>query len=668
MNNTAARQLRILDFETGLQLEEFTGSVGVRAMSWSSDDLLLATGDSDGQVFVWHVPERKLASVLEGHSNAVIRSAFAHHGYLLMTHSWDSTSRMWNAATGECLVTFNGAALRFSPDDRHTVVMADLTFQFHAIAHGKELRELHPCAAGNRTDNPDQLAIIHGAFHPDGQMLGTGSMDGARFWDLSTGRELAWLPIGACHSVLLHPTGDAVLTLSDAGIFRWPLSKSSSDDFHAIHCGPPQKLGADLSSMTPHDGQWLPGHQHVVVNDYNNGRIVIMDAEKPHGASPPRVFSSSHRRVLNISVSPDGQWIAAGGHKELAIQVWNVSTGERHTIPRIDSLTDTIFSVSFSPDNRWLVSAAVSEPAHTGYYFYEVGTWKRHRFVKASQSAATAEFTTRGRIAALVSGPHEVLLADGSTGQQLARIEMNGLWNIPVDFSSDDSKLAIRRDSKSIMVLDLARMGSQLAELGLDWSLSHSGSKGDHSSNPVEFQVDLGELPRELERQSLQSKATAHATAGLAHSIAERFEEATREFEQAIELDPANPTALNSYAWMLVACPDLARRDPPRGLELARRCVEQLPTTAAYLNTLGVAQYRVGEWQAAIETLQKAEAALPDVDFGYNALVIAMAHWQLGRHDEARNWLQQAVDWQEKKKNTDKELRRFRTEAEGLMK
>ncbi len=666
VNNVSAHQLRILDFETGLQLEEFTGSVGVVSMSWSSDDLLLATGNSDGQVFVWHVPERKLVSILDGHSGAVVRSAFAHQGYLLATHSWDSTSRMWNAATGECLVTVNGAAFCFSPDDRHTVVMADLTFQLHEIAHGQEVRELHPSAAGNRTDNPAQLAINHGSFHPDGQILGTGSMDGARFWDLSTGRELAWLPIGACQRVLFHPTGDAVLTLSDAGIFRWPLSKSSSD-FDVMQCGPPRKLGIDLSSMTPRDGQWFTGHQHVVVNDYNNGRIVIIDAENPHGASPPREFSSSHRRVVNISVSPDGQWIAAGGHKERAIQVWNVATGERHTVPHSDSLTDTLFSVSFSPDNRWLVSAAVGEPAHTGYYFYEVGTWKQHRFVKSFQSVAAPEFDTRGRIAALVSGPHEVLLADGSTGHQLARIEMNGLWNIPVDFSSDDSKLAIRRDWKSIMVLDLARMGSHLAELGLDWSLSHSGSKGDHSSKPVEFQVDLGDLPHELERLSRQSKAAAHASGGQAHSTAGRFEEAKTEFEQAIELDPTNPTTLNNYAWMLVTCPDLALRDPPRGLELARRCVAQAPTTSTYLNTLGVAEYRVGEWQAAIETLQKAEATLPDVDFGYNALVIAMAHWQLGRHDEARNWFQQAIDWQEKKNVTADELLRFRTEAEELM-
>ncbi len=51
-----------------------------------------------------------------------------------------------------------------------------------------------------------------------------------------------------------------------------------------------------------------------------------------------------------------------------------------------------------------------------------------------------------------------------------------------------------------------------------------------------------------------------------------------------------------------------------------------------------------------------------------NTLFIAMAHWRLGHHDEARKWFQQAVDWQEKKNVTDDELPRFRVEAEGPLK
>ena len=42
---------------------------------------------------------------------------------------------------------------------------------------------------------------------------------------------------------------------------------------------------------------------------------------------------------------------------------------------------------------------------------------------------------------------------------------------------------------------------------------------------------------------------------------------------------------------------------------------------------------------------------------------LAMAHWQLDEKDEARKWYDQGVQWMEKNKPEDEELRRFREEA-----
>jgi hypothetical protein len=44
-----------------------------------------------------------------------------------------------------------------------------------------------------------------------------------------------------------------------------------------------------------------------------------------------------------------------------------------------------------------------------------------------------------------------------------------------------------------------------------------------------------------------------------------------------------------------------------------------------------------------------------------------MAHWQAGQRDQARKWYAQAVDWMEKNKSQDEELRRFRDEAAALL-
>ena len=44
-----------------------------------------------------------------------------------------------------------------------------------------------------------------------------------------------------------------------------------------------------------------------------------------------------------------------------------------------------------------------------------------------------------------------------------------------------------------------------------------------------------------------------------------------------------------------------------------------------------------------------------------------MAHWQVGNKEEARRWYDKAVEWMEKNKPDDEELRRFRAEAAELL-
>lgn len=45
---------------------------------------------------------------------------------------------------------------------------------------------------------------------------------------------------------------------------------------------------------------------------------------------------------------------------------------------------------------------------------------------------------------------------------------------------------------------------------------------------------------------------------------------------------------------------------------------------------------------------------------------LAMAHWQLGEKDKAREWFAKSVQWMEKGAK-DEELRRFRVEAAELL-
>ena len=71
-----------------------------------------AAAGHDPRVYVWNVRRGTLASVLQGHTGEIIGAQFAHTGYLLATASWDGTTRLWDAASGEPLATAPGGSLR----------------------------------------------------------------------------------------------------------------------------------------------------------------------------------------------------------------------------------------------------------------------------------------------------------------------------------------------------------------------------------------------------------------------------------------------------------------------------------------------------------------------------------------------------------------------------
>jgi|SRR5579884_1668420 len=122
---------------------------------------------------------------------------------------------------------------------------------------------------------------------------------------------------------------------------------------------------------------------------------------------------------------------------------------------------------------------------------------------------------------------------------------------------------------------------------------------------------------------------------------------------------------MNNLAWMLATCPDVKIRDPGRAVALAKKVVELAPGVGNFWNTLGVAQYRNGDWKSAIEALMKSVQLQEGNSFDFFCL--ATAHWQLGEKDKARAWYEKAIAWMDKHNPHDEELKRFRAEATALL-
>jgi serine/threonine protein kinase/Flp pilus assembly protein TadD len=143
-----------------------------------------------------------------------------------------------------------------------------------------------------------------------------------------------------------------------------------------------------------------------------------------------------------------------------------------------------------------------------------------------------------------------------------------------------------------------------------------------------------------------------------------------RELLDLLEKIAARAPDVASYkkdlAWFLVACADSSFRNPARAVGLAEKAVASSPQNATFLHTLGMAQYRQAQWQAAIASLNKAKQLCGESDES-DWLFLAMAHWRLGDKKTAQACYERAVEILKRYEWPPAEAARWRAEAAALL-
>ncbi len=684
VNDYLVPLVRIIDLESGDELASWSQNVGKYALAWSADGKLLASGGS--QIFVRRLPEGDLVSVFEGEN---LRASFVNRGHILATTGWAANStQLWDAVTGTKLVEAMGTMLRLSPDGRQLAFCHGDRIGIWKVAHQLESRTIRLGLPGRQQDMFDSIFGSKGAAG----LLATVGSSGVWLWDRASGQELAHLDTGDTRSVLFREDGSGLVTASVThDVYYWPIHRESDRGTHIVRVGPPRMLLA-LGQTTFVATALLPDNRGVAVADNANRRVLIIPFDNDQTTNEMRIeLPSEHGRIMSLSVSADGRWLAAGGWKERGIQVWNLDQRRLTCVlPHSDSQTATIFFVRFSPDGRFLMSAASAEDFGS-YLTYRVGSWERERSQSAGLTPGVgAAFSGDGRVMAQSLSPNEILVSSTTSGQELKRLPVGHQRALPSAFSDDGSELVIASGSQPMVWWNLNRVDQRLRELGLEWdsedgvpveaaidqthvrpktTISDKWSDHETIADRLTVHVDQGELPKLVAAHEKALAVAEQMRLADVHKEGQNWVMVRTTLEHGLVIDSGNAHIQNDLAWFLSTCPDLAQRDFARARELASQAVNGQPQIAAYRNTLGVAQYRAGQWQEAIDTLNKAEELRPGVSFGHNALFIAMSHWQLGEQEAARDWMDQAIAWlaAQAASPDDEELRRFRLEAESLI-
>jgi WD40 repeat protein/Flp pilus assembly protein TadD len=630
-------------------------------------------------------------AVLEGHQRSVVAVAFAAGGEVLISSSWDGTSRLWDPWARRELRSLAGAARQVSRDGQRLAVLSGRSLALWEVAPGRGLRTLpRSRAAGQECCNSL-------AFSPDGRFLLGSTRLGVWVWDLAGEKEAVLLPLSNTKDAQFHPSGKELFTSGDAGLHRWTVRTQAG----ALRIGPARKVLVP----GPLEGISLDGRGRVLTVAGPGGtagsRILWLD--RP----PEKAIPVSHDMAVFATTSPNGQWAATGTWNGFGVKVWEAHSGRllRHLIPE-----ERISTVAFSLDGRWLATGT-----GTALALWKVGSWELAREVprqEGLENPVRAAFAGDGKLLALTPGPSVVQLIDPATGRPVARLEASDsdpVWCVA--FSPEGSRLAVGTTAGNVRVWDLRWVRQRLKELGLDWDPpAYRHQQHDIAERPVRVEAELADFQRLVQ-------ANDHYRQAVKQSAAAQWSGVIESCSRAIELDPTSSAALHlracSYAargewkkadtdlatvarlapgqpvmWYQRALLALALGDaagyrkacatvlacagdspnPEDALLVVWACVmvpgsgssprqvvalaEQFhargPRDFDGLAALGAALYRAGRFKEAAERLRQAEAAYaqaksPRGTVVYSQLFLCMAEHRLGHRQEAQQWLERAV-------------------------
>ncbi len=336
-----------------------------------------------------------------------------------------------------------------------------------------------------------------------------------------------------------------------------------------------------------------------------------------------------------MSISPDGQRVFGRFHDP---QIWDARTGQE--LFRVRGHTQDVWGLALSPDGRRAASCSDDRTVKV----WDVVTGEELLTLRGhTREVIRAVFSHDGRRLATTGHDRTVRLWDVATGQEVLTIRGRG-W--PIIFSPDNKWIAgIAAGVKLWEATPLTpELRLQREAAALVNRLAAQPLLKVEMTERLRSDRTLGE---ELQQQALE--------------LVGRYLEDPYRFQEA--------------SWAVVQKPSAEAtryREALRQAETACRLAStEDPSYPRYVNTLGVAQYRVGQHAEALASLTKADTLLSARSKGgepSNLAFLALAQHRLSQNDEAQAILarlREVIKLPQWANN--KEAQAFLREAEALL-
>ncbi|MCD4656879.1 MAG: WD40 repeat domain-containing protein [Planctomycetes bacterium] len=258
---------------------------------------------------------------LEGHNGSVWSVSFSPDGKIIASGSYDDTIKLWDVSSGKCVSTLEGHSgdvfsVNFSADGKFIASASSESkkpgiINLWDVSDIAKVKKLHTLEGHSHS-------VRDVRFSPDGKILASGARDNTiKLWDVSGGKCFRTLEghSSSVFSVSFSPNGKILASASfDKTIKLWDIS-----DINNVK---------ELRTLEGHSGG-----------------------------------------VFSVSFSPDGNTLASGSFDK-TVKLWDAASGS--CIRTIKGHRLSVYSVSFSSDGKILVSASDSDTGKKDNYGYSI--------------------------------------------------------------------------------------------------------------------------------------------------------------------------------------------------------------------------------------------------------------------------------------------------------
>lgn len=313
---------------TGTHIHQYHG------VAVSPDGSRMITANRDHTARLWDIASGQCLMVFHGHTDELRRAAFTNDGRYAATCANDGTLRLWNCTTGACVLVLNGhkgnvTAITVSPDDKYLVSGgADGTLRLWSL----------PSGACDHVVTPTGGPIARALITKDGGTLVTLDSNGTVYrWAFPDVRK----PFRIIEGRFPNRVGDIALAgdgklvgAAWKGLYCFDMRTGAQERYFPLEPCKPYRIAA-----TP------DGTRFVVCCHFKTILVV-----KAGSGTIERQFGGHNDDITDMALSSDGK-ILCTASLDWTCRIWDIRRGE---CLRTIKPAWNVFHLSLSGDGKCL--------------------------------------------------------------------------------------------------------------------------------------------------------------------------------------------------------------------------------------------------------------------------------------------------------------------------